>query len=97
MDTNGHNMTIMDRNIRKKNYRETQKLTCYKLKMGVIFRASGSWQSHNLRRFFFDVQKYHRSDRYGQERTEMNWNGQEWAEMDRNGQKRAEIDRNGQK
>ncbi len=40
MDTNGHNMTKMGRNIRKKVYRETKKLTCYKLKMGVIFRAT---------------------------------------------------------
>jgi len=35
----------------------------------------------------FDVQKYDKNDRYGQE----------WTEMDRNGQKRAEIDKNGQK
>ncbi len=48
------------------------------------------------RRSFFDVQKYDKNDRYGQERTEMNWNGQKWTEMDRNGQKRqkwTEIDK----
>jgi hypothetical protein len=68
MNTNGHNMTKMDRNIRKKKYTEKQK------NLPVL---SSKWVSFSEQHdpdgaticggSLFDVQKYDKNDRYGQE------------------------------